>query len=479
MRLDAYIRVSRVGGREGDSFISPKLQRERCQGVAMAGGHNIVTWHEDLDQPGSKASRPGFQAALERVESGETDGIVVARLDRFARSLADAATALRRINDADGALISAQESLDTSTSFGRFAMHMMLALAELELERVRESWAAARGAAVDRGIHIASRTPTGYDRDEDKRLVPNDDGEAITQAFQKRAQGMSWADLGRFLQGQGVRTPYGAEIWTSRSISHLIANRAYLGEARSGEFVMPNAHPPLTDVGTWQRAQSPKMIVTASDSRSLLTGLIRCAGCRYVLKPDRVKDRRGEKYTTYRCRGLRAAGRCEKRAAVTARIADNWVIEQFFERVGDIQAREVKIDDRTPEAKERLTTAEAELEAFLEADVAEIVGVDRFRRGVAQRQRAVEDAQAVLSELQDQAEPIGEDVIEMKAIWPELTTAEKRRLLSAGIDTVFLRNVGQANVPIGDRALIVWKGEAPNDLPGPGRKLGGIRSFDW
>jgi len=52
MRLDGYIRVSRVGGRSGDSFHSPDLQREAIQGWAAAHGHEIVQWHEELDESG-------------------------------------------------------------------------------------------------------------------------------------------------------------------------------------------------------------------------------------------------------------------------------------------------------------------------------------------------------------------------------------------------------------------------------------------
>lgn len=258
MRLDGYIRVSRVGKRAGESFISPAVQRERCEGVSQAGGHEILLWHEDLDESGGKADRPGFQAALARIESGATDGIVVAKLDRFARSVADAAGAMKRIEAAGGALMVAESSLDTSTSFGRFAMHMMLAMAELELERFRENWDAARENAVARGIHIASKTPTGYARDEDRRLIPNDDAPAITELFKRKAKGASWSELADGLERAGVLTPYGSAFWTSQSLAGVLSNPVYLGEARSGAHVEPDAHPPLVDEQTWRLAQRVK-----------------------------------------------------------------------------------------------------------------------------------------------------------------------------------------------------------------------------
>ena len=87
---DGYIRVSRRAGREGESFISPEVQRKKIEDWAQLHGVEIVQWWEEIDQSGAKLERPLFQQALARCERGETGGIVVARLDRFARSAVDA-----------------------------------------------------------------------------------------------------------------------------------------------------------------------------------------------------------------------------------------------------------------------------------------------------------------------------------------------------------------------------------------------------
>src|SRR4051812_43675257 len=96
LRLDGYVRVSRTNGRSGDSFISPDMQRAKIEQWAALRGVEIADWHTDLDQSGGKLSRPGFDAALERVQSGATGGVVVAKLDRFSR--AGVADALRLID---------------------------------------------------------------------------------------------------------------------------------------------------------------------------------------------------------------------------------------------------------------------------------------------------------------------------------------------------------------------------------------------
>ena len=180
MKLTGYIRVSRVGGRSGDSFISPTVQRERIEGYAQAKGHTVTAWFEDLDVSGGTMRRPGFDKALEQVISGETDGLIVMKLDRFARSLTGALDAIKTIDDAGRQLISVADDLDTSTPTGRFARTIMLALAELQREQIKESWQSAQQHAVARGIHISSKPPTGYDRTLDGKLTPNIHAKRVT-----------------------------------------------------------------------------------------------------------------------------------------------------------------------------------------------------------------------------------------------------------------------------------------------------------
>lgn len=468
-----------MGKRKGESFISPAVQRERCEGLAAAGGHTIVAWHEDLDQSGGKADRPGFQAALARIESGESDGIVVAKLDRFARSVADAAEAMRRIEAAGGALLVAESSLDTSTPFGRFAMHMMLAMAELELERIRESWDTARASAVARGVHVASRTPTGYSRDESKRLVPNDDAPAISELFRRRARGASWKELGRLLTDAGVRTPYGAENWASRSLDNVLRNRVYLGEARSGEHVLENAHPPLIDEFTWHQAQRSKGARTPTSGTFLLSGLLRCAGCRYALTPGHMKDRDGTKLGLYRCRPQRPAGKCQAPASVLARLIEPWAEEAVFERAGDaaIDAQRESVDLQP--LVDAVDTAREQVELYIAADIGGVVGAERYRAELERRQAALAAAETELATAgrQQGALPAGIDLV---SSWPDLELGEKRHILAGTIDAIFLRrSTRQGLSALSDRALILWAGEGPDDLPGRGRKIGALAPFDW
>lgn len=468
MRLDGYIRVSRVGRRSGPSFISPTLQRQRIEGLAAAGGHEIVRWHTDLDESGTKAERPGFVEALARVEGGDTDGIAVAKLDRFARSVADCASAVKRIEAASGVLLSAHESIDTSGAFGRFVLNVMSAMAELEVERIRENWEASRASAVARGVHVSSRTPTGYTRGEDGRLVP-DPSVPIAELFAMRARGASWRELGRLLEDAGVITPYGSKKWQTKSVGRLLANRVYTGEARSGEFVLADAHPALVTEAQWRAAQTAGGVRTPANrpGGALLSGLLRCAGCSYILKADTMRSRAGERVRIYRCRD-HATGECGGRASVLGSVIEPWVVETAFNEVEDLRARAIESNAEIVAGQERVLEAERELVLYRDTPIAGL-GQEVWAAGMQTRAEALDEAHRELAKLRSAASAVDlPDVTELRAMWADLAIADQREFLSGMIDAVFLRSCGQRNVPITERTVVLWRGEAPQDLPGSG-----------
>src|SRR5436190_10912092 len=193
LKLDGYVRVSRVGGRQGEGYISPSVQREAIGKYAAELGGEIVAWHQDEDYSGGSAERPDFQAALERLRSGASDGLVVMKVDRFARSVADGAAIVREIVDAGQVFASCHERIDPRTPEGKYMLTSFLANAELFLDQAKASWWTAKARAVARGAHIGP-TPMGYERipkgePGSGRLVPHPTyGPAISGLFARAAE---------------------------------------------------------------------------------------------------------------------------------------------------------------------------------------------------------------------------------------------------------------------------------------------------
>jgi hypothetical protein len=291
-----------------------------------------------------------------------------------------------------------------------------------------------------------------------------------------KASGASWRDMALYMRSHAVESPYGATNWQPRALGHLVSNRAYLGEARSGEFVKAGAHEAVIDEGTWQAAQEAKGERPINGmGGALLAGVLRCAGCSYVLKPDTQKARDGSKLRLYRCRGERAGGRCPAPASVLGSVIEPHIIDAFFRGVGGMRAEASTLTDELRTAENAFRRADLEVAAFRDNESLADLGddyVNGLRARVGRRDDALEALEAARARAGIADLP---EAAELEAVWPNLDVADRRHLLQAGLDAVFIR---RGRVPIDQRTHLLWRGEGPADLPGPGRRLG-LRSFVW
>lgn len=472
MKLDGYVRVSRVGKRSGPSFISPELQREKIEQWASLRDVEIAQWHTDLDESGGKLSRPGLDAMMARVESGATDGVAVARIDRLSRAgVADALKLVERLLERDppAQLAVVDLGVDPTTMWGEFAMTLMLALARMQRRQLTESWSDSQSRAIARGEHFME--PFGYTRGEDRRLHPDGDAGAVRQVFEMRAGGRSWQDIANWLNGRGP-SPAGGQ-WTGRTVKHVVANPVYLGEAYHGQHRKADAHEPLVSRAQWDAAQGEKGQVPAGEGL-LLTGIIRCAGCRYRLKGDHYGPANG-RVAIYRCRGRHGAGRCLEPATITAHLADEWVLDRFRRRYSNQGVRGTDSTPQTAAAVREHRAAELELDGFLsDLRLRSALGPDRYARQAEALTREVDRTKRALRDAQGHVSVA--DGVELQE-FDDLTVDQRRRLLGAGVGAVFLRRTG--NAPLDQRLRLFWPSEVPDDLPGPGNRSVGVRPLDW
>lgn len=471
MNLDAYIRVSDVRGRAGETFISPTVQRDKIEGYARLHGHEIARWWEELDESGGRMDRPLLQRMLRRVEAGETGGVIVAKLDRFARTLTGALATIEQIERAGGQLVVVEEQFDTTTPIGRAIMRILLVLAELQREQIGANWQEAQRRALDRGVYMSARVPVGYRRDHKGAPLELDDVTApvVAELFERAAKGASFTTLARLLTDGPVTTSYGNTHWTTTTVRRLLRNRAYLGEARgSNGLVRRDAHPPLVTPGVFERAnQLRRLPVTDRRAKSLLAGLLRCAGCRYVMTFNG---------SSYKCKRHHAAGSCPEPAQVREALIDALVIREFFAALGGERlVADVGGGGQVERLQAKLVAAEAELTAW--RDDQAILELDRgvYRDGLAARVQRRDRARVELERLLDRAAPELPSLVELRERWPTLDTDARRHLLASAIDCVFLRR-GRTGLPA--RVHVCWHGEGPVDLPRRA-KLTPLRGFEF
>jgi site-specific DNA recombinase len=471
LKLDAYVRVSKVAGRSGASFISPEVQREQIGRWARAHGHTL-SWHEpELDVSGGTMSRPVFDRIRERIRSGQSDGVIVAKLDRFARTLVGALSTLEEFERHGAVLVSVAENLDLSTPMGKAFLRILLVFAELERDRISENWGAATNNAIARGIHIAKFTPVGYGRGPDKRLVPNAEAPAIREAFLMRAGHKNLTEIARRLDETAPRPNDGR--WTTSVVQRMIRNRVYLGEAYRGKAVNPDAHEALVSATEWQLANlAPVRASRRSEKPNLLGGIVRCAACRYLLAPQVYGSGRPKPTLVYRCRSLHGAGVCPEPATVARAALERYVEDAWREQVAS-QAFMVKRGSQAlQDATAALGLAEEELAAFAADTTARRLLGEGYHAALEARTNAVDRARVELQ----QAAALTPSAAVIEG-YDELPVQDRKRLLGSSIDAVIVKRSHYARDPIDERLTILWRGEGPQDLPRPGRDNGPIRPY--
>lgn len=167
-RAIGIVRVSRVAGREGESFASPGEQRERLEAACERDGLQLVRVEEELDVSGGTplARRTGLRSAIEAVEAGEAKVVVAAYFDRLVRSLAVQAEVVRRVEAAGGSVLALDVGQVTEGTAGQWLSGTMLgAVAEYQRRTTAERSREAQRRAVARGAAPLANIPPGYRRD--------------------------------------------------------------------------------------------------------------------------------------------------------------------------------------------------------------------------------------------------------------------------------------------------------------------------
>jgi site-specific DNA recombinase len=325
-RVFGYVRVSRVAGRDengdGAAFISPKAQRESIDRWCQAYGIELVEAVEELDVSGGKrVSDRKLGDLIQRTLDGEADGIVVWRLSRFGRNLADVVANVDRLTDAGKRFVAIEENVDTGAKGSALVLGIFAGLAQVQREAIAESWDNAVRAAIKRGTHVGP-TPVGYQvRNVDgvKRLVVADVNVAATidEAFMMRGQGRSLAEIARFLTEEGVlpleRRGRRSVAWSRSGVAALLSNRVYLGEVRSKGHVNRAAHKPIVSADVFALAQRGSASETkrrqgrSKDGtiahQGLLVSLVWCRGCGHRLSTAAsTSGKTGERQGVYACR---------------------------------------------------------------------------------------------------------------------------------------------------------------------------------
>ena len=242
VRCAIYTRVSTDQGLEQD-FNSLDAQFDASQAYirsqAHAGWTLLRAKYDDGGFSGGNTDRPALQRLLQDVGAGKVDVIVVYKVDRLTRSLADFAKLVELFDDHKVSFVSVTQQFNTTTSMGRLTLNVLLSFAQFEREVTSERIRDKIAASKRKGLWVGGMAPLGYDTKDRKITVNEAEAERVRTIFRSYLKLGSLGLLMADLRKQGIvtkartlksGTTVGGIPFTRGGLAHLLRNRFYLGE---------------------------------------------------------------------------------------------------------------------------------------------------------------------------------------------------------------------------------------------------------
>jgi site-specific DNA recombinase len=266
-RCAIYTRKSSDEGLE-QGFNSLHAQREACEsyiGSQRSEGWRLIsTPYDDGGLSGGNMERPALQHMLSDVAAGLIDVVVVYKIDRLTRSLADFARMVE-IFDAHGAsFVSVTQQFNTTTSMGRLTLNVLLSFAQFEREvtgeRIRDKIAASK----KRGMWMGGFVPVGYQKRDRSLTVDEDEAQTVRLIFQRYNQLKSVRLLKEELDRRGLVSKIrlgkdgrrmGGKAYSRGKLYKLLSNPIYVGEIRHRKTCHAGLHEAIIEREVWNRTQ--------------------------------------------------------------------------------------------------------------------------------------------------------------------------------------------------------------------------------
>jgi site-specific DNA recombinase len=350
-----YTRKSTEDGLEQE-FNSLDAQREACEAYITSQRHEgwalVPGRYDDGGFSGGNMERPGLKALLAAVDAGLVDVIVVYKVDRLTRSLADFAKIVERLDAKQASFVSVTQAFNTTTSMGRLTLNVLLSFAQFEREvtgeRIRDKIAASK----KKGMWMGGPVPLGYQVIERKLVPVPEEAERVRVIMRRYLEVRSVPALIEVLRAEGIVTkiqqrtsgPHRGGIPFARgSLFYLIKNPVYRGKIVHKGKVYEGEHEAIVDEDLWERVQMqlaekapPRRRPTNDPQRALLSGLLADPEGRQIVPTYAAKGSR--RYAYYETRKDLARPNDPPSTRFTQGALDHHVAQHLLCLLGDEHA---------------------------------------------------------------------------------------------------------------------------------------------
>ena len=264
-RCAVYTRKSSEEGLEQE-FNSLHAQREACEAFiksqAGEGWRLIRTHYDDGGLSGATMERPALQRLMADIDKGLVDAVVVYKVDRLTRSLADFAKMVEVFDVRGVSFVAVTQQFNTTTSMGRLTLNVLLSFAQFEREvtgeRIRDKIAASKR----KGIWMGGLVPLGYEVRERQLVINEAEATTVRHLFTRYCELGSVRLLKEELDRNGVRSKIrvskdgvesGGQTFSRGALYTLLRNPIYVGEIRHKGVCHAGQHASIVDRAIWDK----------------------------------------------------------------------------------------------------------------------------------------------------------------------------------------------------------------------------------
>src|SRR6476619_1674821 len=275
------------------AFNSLDAQREACEAYIKSQAHEgwslIRTPFDDGGLSGAALDRPALQKLLDLVRARKVNVIVVYKVDRLTRSLADFAKLVELFDAHDVSFVSITQQFNTTTSMGRLTLNVLLSFAQFEREVTSERIRDKIAASKRKGLWVGGNLPLGYELKNGKLEIVEEEAELVRSIFRRYLELGSVNELLRDLRERNIRTrtkqlstgaTRGGIPFGRGALYYLLGNRFYIGEVKYKNEILPGEQPSIMDRALFDAvrqkslAQWSHRTVLRNKSDHLLAGLL-------------------------------------------------------------------------------------------------------------------------------------------------------------------------------------------------------------
>jgi site-specific DNA recombinase len=266
-RCAIYTRKSSEEGLQQD-YNSLHAQREACEAFirsqAGEGWKLINAAYDDGGFSGGTIERPAVQQLMKDIREGKIDVVVVYKVDRLTRALADFARIVELFDGHGVSFVAVTQQFNTTTSMGRLTLNVLLSFAQFEREVIGERIRDKVAASKRKGIWMGGTLPIGYDLRERKLVINESEAKTVRHIFERYLELGSVRLLKRELDRRGIVSAAkesrkgnirGGKSFSRGALYSLLSSPTYVGEIRHKKERHPGQQEPIVSRDLWDRVQ--------------------------------------------------------------------------------------------------------------------------------------------------------------------------------------------------------------------------------